>query len=120
MASLPRISSIAVLPLENLSGDSTQDYFSDGMTDELITDLAKLPSVRVISRTSTTQYKGTRKTVPQIARELNVDALVEGTVVRVGNRVRIRTQLSMPPQINTCGPRPMSAMKRTYSRCKLA
>ena len=97
MASLPRISSIAVLPLENLSGDSTQDYFSDGMTDELITDLAKLPSVRVISRTSTTQYKGTRKTVPQIARELNVDALVEGTVVRVGNRVRIRTQLIYAP-----------------------
>jgi TolB-like protein/DNA-binding winged helix-turn-helix (wHTH) protein/Tfp pilus assembly protein PilF len=96
-ASVLRISSLAVLPLENLSGDSTQDYFSDGMTDELITDLAKLPSVRVISRTSTAQYKGTRKTIPQIARELNVDALVEGTVVRVGNRVRIRTQLIYAP-----------------------
>jgi TolB-like protein/DNA-binding winged helix-turn-helix (wHTH) protein/Tfp pilus assembly protein PilF len=97
MAFVPRISSLAVLPLENLSGDSTQDYFSDGMTDELITDLAKLPSVRVISRTSTAQYKGTRKTIPQIARELNVDALVEGTVVRLGNRVRIRTQLIYAP-----------------------
>jgi TolB-like protein/DNA-binding winged helix-turn-helix (wHTH) protein/Tfp pilus assembly protein PilF len=97
MASVPLISSLAVLPLENLSGDSTQDYFSDGMTDELITDLAKLPSVRVISRTSTAQYKGTKKTIPQIARELNVDALVEGTVVRLGNRVRIRTQLIYAP-----------------------
>ena len=97
MASVPRILSLAVLPLENLSGDSTQDYFSDGMTDELITDLAKLPSVRVISRTSTAQYKGTRKTIPQIARELNVDALVEGTVVRLGNRVRIRAQLIYAP-----------------------
>jgi TolB-like protein/DNA-binding winged helix-turn-helix (wHTH) protein/Tfp pilus assembly protein PilF len=97
IASVPRISSLAALPLENPSGDSTQDYFSDGMTDELITDLAKLPSVRVISRTSTAQYKGTRKTIPQIARELNVDALVEGTVVRLGNRVRIRTQLIYAP-----------------------
>jgi tetratricopeptide (TPR) repeat protein len=67
------------------------------MTDELITDLAKLPSLRVISRTSTAQYKGTRKTIPQIARELNVDALVEGTVVRLGNRVRIRAQLIYAP-----------------------
>ena len=95
--SAPRISSLAVLPLENLSGDPAQDYFSDGMTDELITDLAKLPGVRVISRTSTAHYKGTNKTVPQIARELNVDGVVEGTVVRLGDRVRLRAQLIYAP-----------------------
>jgi TolB-like protein/DNA-binding winged helix-turn-helix (wHTH) protein len=93
----PRISSIAVLPLENLSNDPDQEYFVEGMTDEIITDLAKLPGIRVISRTSTAQYKGTRKTMPQIARELNVDAVVEGTVLRSGNRVRIRTQLIYAP-----------------------
>jgi TolB-like protein/DNA-binding winged helix-turn-helix (wHTH) protein/Flp pilus assembly protein TadD len=94
---IPRVSSLAVLPLENLSGDPTQDYFSDGMTDELITDLARLPGVRVISRTSTVQYKRTNKTMPQIARELNVEGVVEGTVVRLGDRVRIRTQLIYAP-----------------------
>lgn len=94
---IPRISSLAVLPLENLSGDPNQDYFSDGMTDELITDLARLPGVRVISRTSTVQYKRTNKTMPQIARELNVEGVVEGTVVRLGDRVRIRTQLIYAP-----------------------
>jgi TolB-like protein/DNA-binding winged helix-turn-helix (wHTH) protein/Tfp pilus assembly protein PilF len=97
LVSIPRITSIAVLPLENLSGDPAQDYFSDGMTDELITDLAKLPNLRVISRTSTIHYKGTNKTIPAIARELNVDAVVEGTVARSGNRVRIRTQLIYAP-----------------------
>jgi TolB-like protein/DNA-binding winged helix-turn-helix (wHTH) protein/Tfp pilus assembly protein PilF len=91
------ISSIAVLPLENLSGNPSQDYFSDGMTDELITDLAMLPGVRVISRTSTMQYKGTHKAMPQIARELHVDGVVEGTVVRMGDRVRIRVQLIDAP-----------------------
>jgi len=82
-----------VLPLENLSGDQTQEYFADGMTDELITDLASIARLRVISRTSTTHYKGTRKTIPEIARELNVDAVVEGSVGRSGNKVRIRAQL---------------------------
>jgi TolB-like protein/DNA-binding winged helix-turn-helix (wHTH) protein/Tfp pilus assembly protein PilF len=94
---VPRISSIAVLPLENLSNDPQQEYFVEGMTDEIITDLAELPGVRVISRTSAIQYKGTHKSLPQIARELNVDAVVEGTVLRVGNRVRIRTQLIYAP-----------------------
>jgi TolB-like protein/DNA-binding winged helix-turn-helix (wHTH) protein/Tfp pilus assembly protein PilF len=89
----PRITSLAVLPLENLSGDPSQEYFSDGMTDELITDLASIASLRVISRTSTTHYKGTRKTLPEIARELNVDAVVEGSVARSANKVRIRAQL---------------------------
>jgi TolB-like protein/Tfp pilus assembly protein PilF len=94
---VPRISSIAVLPLENLSSDPEQEYFVEGMTDEIITDLAKLPGVRVISRASAIQYKGTHKTLPQIGRELNVDGIVEGTVLRVGERVRIRTQLIYAP-----------------------
>jgi TolB-like protein/DNA-binding winged helix-turn-helix (wHTH) protein/Tfp pilus assembly protein PilF len=88
-----RINSIAVLPLENLSGDPGQEYFADGMTDELINDLAQLGALRVISRTSVMHYKGGKDTVPQIGRELGVDALVEGTVERVANRVRIRVQL---------------------------
>lgn len=97
-APVPHISSIAVLPLENLSNDPAQEYFVEGMTDEIITDLAKLPGVRVISRTSAIQYKGTHKTLPQIARELHVDGVVEGTVLRDGNRVRIRTQLIYAPE----------------------
>lgn len=97
LSAAPRISSIAVLPLENLSNDPEQQYFVEGMTDEITTDLAKLPGIRVISRTSAMQYKDTHKTMPQIARELNVDAVVEGTVLRVGNRVRIRTQLIYAP-----------------------
>jgi len=96
-SAVPRISSIAVLPLENLSSDPEQQYFVEGMTDEITTDLAKLPGLRVISRTSAMQYKDTHKTMPQIARELNVDAVVEGTVLREGNRVRIRTQLIYAP-----------------------
>jgi len=91
--SAPAIRSLAVLPLENLSGDEAQEYFADGMTDELITDLASIARLRVISRTSTTHYKGTRKTIPEIARELNVDAVVEGSVGRSANKVRIRAQL---------------------------
>ena len=92
-ASLPQIQSLAVLPLENLSGDPAQEYFADGMTDELITHLAQITSVRVISRTSVLPYKRTHKPMPQIARELNVDAVVEGSVGREGNRVRVRAQL---------------------------
>jgi TolB-like protein/DNA-binding winged helix-turn-helix (wHTH) protein/Flp pilus assembly protein TadD len=87
------INSIAVLPFEDLSGDPSQEYFSDGLTDELITDLAQLTKRRVISRTSVMQYKGTKETAPEIARQLNVDALVEGTVERSGGRVRVRTRL---------------------------
>jgi TolB-like protein/DNA-binding winged helix-turn-helix (wHTH) protein/Flp pilus assembly protein TadD len=87
------IRSLAVLPLENLSGDTSQNYFADGMTDELITDLAQISALRVISRTSVMVYKGARKPLPQIARELNVDAVVEGTVLRSGDRVRITAQL---------------------------
>jgi TolB-like protein/DNA-binding winged helix-turn-helix (wHTH) protein len=87
------VHSLAVLPLENLSGDPSEDYFADGMTDDLITSLAQLGSMQVISRTSVMQYKGTKKSLPQIARELHVDAVVEGTVLRSGQRVRISAQL---------------------------
>jgi TolB-like protein/DNA-binding winged helix-turn-helix (wHTH) protein/Flp pilus assembly protein TadD len=85
--------SIVVLPLQNLSSSSAEDYFADGMTDELTTDLAQFGSLRVISRTSAMHYKGTSKTAPDIGRELGVDTLIEGTVQRVGNRVRIRIQV---------------------------
>ena len=88
-----RSPSLVVLPLENLSGDKDQDYFADGMTDELIANLAKIRSLRVISRSTAMAYKGTRKPLSQIARELNVDAVVEGTVLRAGDRVRITAEL---------------------------
>jgi TolB-like protein/DNA-binding winged helix-turn-helix (wHTH) protein/Tfp pilus assembly protein PilF len=87
------IRSLAVLPLENLSGDASQRYFSDGMTDQLITDLAQISALKVISRTSVMAYEGARKPLPQIARELHVDAVVEGTVLRAGDQVRITAQL---------------------------
>jgi len=87
------IRSLAVLPLESLSNDASQDYFADGMTDELISDLGQISALRVISRTSVMAYKHTRKSLPQIARELNVDAVVEGTVLRSGDDVRITAQL---------------------------
>jgi TolB-like protein/DNA-binding winged helix-turn-helix (wHTH) protein/Tfp pilus assembly protein PilF len=89
----PRLHSIAVLPLDNLSGDASQEFFVDGMTEELITDLAKVSTLRVISRTSVMRYKGTKKGLPEIAQELNVDAIVEGSVMRSGKRVRITAQL---------------------------
>jgi TolB-like protein/DNA-binding winged helix-turn-helix (wHTH) protein/Flp pilus assembly protein TadD len=87
------IRSIAVLPLKNLSGDPSEEYFVDGMTDQLITDLAKIGSLRVISGTSIMPYKGAKKSLPDIARELNVDAIVEGSAIRSGQRVRITAQL---------------------------
>jgi len=89
----PPIRSIAVLPLVNLSGDSTQEYFADGMTDALIADLGRISGLRVISRTSAMHYKGTREKLPAIARQLDVDAVVEGAVLRAGPRVRITAQL---------------------------
>ena len=87
------IASLAVLPFANLSGDPSQEYFADAMTDEMTSDLAKIGSLRVISRTSAMHYKGTSRIVPQIARELNVDGVIEGSVLRTGNRVRITVQL---------------------------
>jgi TolB-like protein/DNA-binding winged helix-turn-helix (wHTH) protein/Flp pilus assembly protein TadD len=91
------VRSLAVLPLENISGDASQEYFADGMTDELITDLGKISALRVISRTSTMAYKRTRKPLAEIARELNVEAVVEGSVVRSGDYVRISAQLIEAP-----------------------
>ena len=89
----PIINSLAVLPLQNLSGDPNQEYFVDGMTEELITDLAQIHSLRVISRTSVMQFKHTQKSLPEIAAQLNVDAVVEGSVLRTGDNVRITAQL---------------------------
>jgi TolB-like protein/DNA-binding winged helix-turn-helix (wHTH) protein/lipoprotein NlpI len=87
------ITSLAVLPLTNLSGDPSQDYLADGMTDELTTDLAKISSLRVISETSAMRYRGTHPTLRQIAEELDVDAIIEGSVTRSGDQVRITAQL---------------------------
>jgi eukaryotic-like serine/threonine-protein kinase len=92
-ASDPQIRSLAVLPLENLSGDPAQEYLADGMTDALIGDLAKIGALRVISRTSAMRYKGEKKPLPEIAGELNVDAVVEGAVQRSGDRISIRARL---------------------------
>src|SRR5216684_4162198 len=89
----PRVRSLAVLPLENLSHDPLQEYFAEGLTEALITTLAKIGELRVVSRTSATQYKGVHKPLREIARELAVDAIVEGTVLRAGDRVRITAQL---------------------------
>ena len=93
----PHIQSLAVLPLQNLSGDPAQEYFSDGMSEALITDLSQIGSLKVISRTSSMRYKKTDKSLPEIARELNVDGIVEGTVQRFGDRVRITAQLIHGP-----------------------
>jgi len=88
-----RIESLAVLPLENLSGDTEQEYFSDGMTDALIADLSKIGALRITSRTSSIRYKKSPRSLPEIGRELDVDGVVEGTIMRSGNRVRITVQL---------------------------
>ena len=91
------IHSLAVLPLDNLSGDPAQDYFADGMTDELTTMLAKDSTLRVISRTSVMQYKGARRPLPQIARELGVDGILEGSIARSGDKVHMTIQLIQAP-----------------------
>jgi len=89
----PRIESLAVLPVKNFSGDPSQEFFADGMTDALIADLAQIKAVKVISRTSVMHYKGTSETLPQIAGELGVDGIVEASVLRSGDRVRLTAQL---------------------------
>ena len=91
-----RIQSLAVLPFKNLSSDTEHEYFAEGMTEQLITELASISSKRVISRTSIMHYKNTGKSLPEIARELNVDAMVEGTIMRSGSRVRMTVQLVSP------------------------
>jgi TolB-like protein/DNA-binding winged helix-turn-helix (wHTH) protein/Tfp pilus assembly protein PilF len=96
-ATPPAIRSLAVLPLENLSRDPEQEYFADGMTEELTTEFAQISSLKVISHTSVVQYKGTKKSLPEIARELGVDAVVEGAVERSGDKVGITVQLIQAP-----------------------
>jgi serine/threonine protein kinase len=96
-STIPHVESVAVLPLTNLSHDPEQEYFADGMTDELITNLAKISALRVIARTSVMQYKATQKPIAQIAKELGVDAIVEGTVLRSGDKIRITAQLIHAP-----------------------
>src|SRR5713226_1610547 len=93
----PEIHALAVLPLQNLSGDPSQEYLADGLTEALVTDLAQIRSLRVISRTSIMTYKGTKKKLPEIARELNVDAVVEGSVMRSGDHVQVTAQLIEAP-----------------------
>jgi TolB-like protein/DNA-binding winged helix-turn-helix (wHTH) protein len=93
-----RIRSVAVLPFNNLSGDNSQEYFADGMTQELIANLSQLSALKVISYTSVNRYKGTSKSLPEIARELDVDGVIEGSVMRVGDRVRITAQLVQAPE----------------------
>ena len=95
---LPQIRSLAVLPLQNLSGDPTQEYFADAMTEQLITELSRVRALKVISRTSVMGYKKTDKRLPEIARELGVDGIVEGSVLRSGDRVRITAQLIYAPR----------------------
>jgi TolB-like protein/DNA-binding winged helix-turn-helix (wHTH) protein len=93
LQSLPHITSLAVLPLANLSGDPSQDYLADGMTDELTTDLARISSLRVISESSAMRYRGTHQSLRQISQELDVDAVVEGSIARSGDHVRVTAQL---------------------------
>jgi TolB-like protein len=95
------IHAIAVLPLRNLSKNPAEDYFSDGMTESIISDLARIKALRVISRTSAMAYKGSPKSLPEIARELNVDAVVEGSALLVGKRVRVSVQLVSARTDNT-------------------
>jgi TolB-like protein/DNA-binding winged helix-turn-helix (wHTH) protein len=94
----PAVHSIAVLPLKNISGNPADEYFADGMTDELITNLAKISALRVTSYTSVAKYKTTTKPLPQVAQELQVDAIVEGSVLRSGDQIRITTQLIYAPR----------------------
>jgi hypothetical protein len=114
---IPPIHSLAVLPLENLSGDPNQEFFVDGMTDALITDLAQITDVKVISRTSVMQYRGVRKPLPQIAQALGVDAVVEGSVVRSGNKVRIISPPNsfMRRLIAICGRRALKVLRMMFS-----
>jgi TolB-like protein/DNA-binding winged helix-turn-helix (wHTH) protein len=97
LSARPQIRSLAVLPLDNLSGDQSQDYFADGMTDELITMLAKNSTLRVVSRTSVMQYKGARRPLPEIARALGVDGILEGSIARSGEKVHMNIQLIHAP-----------------------
>jgi len=113
-----RIQSVAVLPLKNLSNDPEQDYFADGITEAVITDLGKVGALRVISRTSVMRYKDTKKPLPEIAVELQVDVLVEGTVARSGNHVRITANLVQASPNGICGLKATNATCATSSLFK--
>jgi TolB-like protein len=102
-AGRPSITALAVLPLDNLSGDPSQEYFADGMTEALIGNLARVRALRVVSRTSVMRFKGASRPLPEIARTLNVDAVLEGSVQRTGDRVRISLQL-IDPRANRHSP----------------
>jgi TolB-like protein len=118
---VPRaIHSLVVLPLENLSDDKEQEYFADGMTDALITNLAQIGSLRVISRTSAMQFKGSKETLPQIGRDLQVDAVVEGTVARGESRVRITAQQLIRVQTFVAQHNSRGAYKRRKSALGVA
>ena len=112
------IRSVAVLPLENLSADPDQQYFADGVTDELITMLAKNSTLRVVSRTSAMQYKGVHRPVRDIARELGVEGIVEGSVDRSGNKMHMAIQLIHAPSDTSMWARTMTVMQRRVSRCR--
>jgi len=113
-----RVQSLAVLPLENLSRDPDQEYFTDGMTDELITVLGHVGALKVISRTSVMRYKNTIKTVPEIARELHVDAILQGAVLRSGNRARVTVQLTDAVSDRNVWDRVTSAICKTFLACR--
>ena len=110
----PRIRSLAVLPLQNLSRDPDQEFFSDGTTEALISNLAQIHDLDVISRTSVMRYKGTTKTVPEIGRELGVDAILEGSVQRVGSASALPCSSFARPRTNISGPVEYDVMPPTF------
>jgi len=117
-ATRPKIKSLAVLPLKNLSGDPTQEYLAEGMTEALIGRLSRIHDLRVISRTSVMRFKDTQLSVPEIARTLRVDALVEGSVIREGSRIRVTAQLIRGATDEHFGPLPTTASCRTHWRSR--
>ena len=110
--------SIAVLPFVNMSDDRANEYFSDGLTEELLNVLANVPGLRVIARTSSFAYKGKEVKIAEVAHDLNVDHVLEGSVRKSGNRVRITTSSSAPPTARTSGRRPTTGISRTSSPCR--
>ena len=110
--------SIAVLPFDNMSGDPEQEYFSDGITEDIITDLSKVGGLLVIARNSSFAYKGKSVDIRTVGRELGVSSVLEGTIRRAGNRVRITAQLIDAATARTCGPSATTATSPTSSRCR--
>jgi TolB-like protein len=110
--------SIAVLPFVNMSSDKEQEYFSDGISEELLNLLARIPDLKVIARTSSFAFKGEKVEIAEIARRLNVAHVLEGSVRKAGNTVRKRRSSCVPPTARTCGRKPTIARSRTSSRCR--